>query len=69
MLMCYISVTVEFDKDIECRIVYGYLRNDVKRFIRKNLLGLYFKHTFEFNNNKYTIFNDNEICSIIGSKN
>lgn len=69
MLMCYTGVTVEFDKNIECRIVYGYLRNDVRGLIMKNLLGSYYKHTFEFDNNKYTIFNDNGICSIIDSKN
>lgn len=69
MLMHYTDVTVEFDKDIECRIVYGYLHGDVRKFIQKNLLGPYFKHTFEFDNNQYTIFNDNGICSIIDSKN
>ncbi|AEJ34377.1 hypothetical protein MIMI_L145a [Acanthamoeba polyphaga mimivirus] len=69
MSMCFTTVTVEFDKDIECRIVYGYLCNDVRKFIIKNLLGPYFRHTFEFDNDKYTIFNDNGICSIIDSKN
>ncbi|AKI79878.1 hypothetical protein [Niemeyer virus] len=69
MLMSFTNVTVEFDKDIECRIVYGYLRTDVRRHIRKNLLESYFGYTFEFDNNQYTIINNNGICSIIDSKN